>query len=97
MKLFDAILVLAPHTDDGELGCGGTMDRLVKSGTDVHYAAFSTAEKSVPTGYPADILKNEGLKKQLGMSLPEVTLTECNELSPRRSKKKRKIIANTLT
>ena len=31
-------------------------------------------------------IKNEGLKKQLGMSLPEVTLTECNELSPRRSK-----------
>ena len=31
-------------------------------------------------------IKNEGLKKQLGMSLPEVTLTECNELSPRGSK-----------
>jgi hypothetical protein len=29
--------------------------------------------------------------------LPEVTLTECNELSPRGSKKKRKIISNTLT
>jgi transposase len=42
-------------------------------------------------------IKNEGLKKQLGMSLPEVTLTECNALAPRRSKKKRKIIANTLT
>src|SRR5574343_661148 len=31
-------------------------------------------------------IKNEGLKKQLGMSLPEVTLTECNGLPPRRSK-----------
>jgi hypothetical protein len=30
------------------------------------------------------------------MSLPEVTLTECNELSPRGSKKKRKIISNTI-
>lgn len=57
--MFDTILVLAPHTDDGELGCGGTMDRLVKGGTDVHYAAFSTAEKSVPAGCPADTLKNE--------------------------------------
>jgi hypothetical protein len=37
------------------------------------------------------------VKKQLGMSLPEVTLTECNALAPRRSKKKRKIISNTLT
>ena len=25
-------LVLAPHTDDGELGCGGTMARLVEAG-----------------------------------------------------------------
>ena len=42
-------------------------------------------------------IKNEGLKKlnlelqqvnsSLGMSLPEVTLTECNGLPPRRSKK----------
>jgi putative transposase len=31
-------------------------------------------------------IKNEGLKKQLGMSLPEVTLTECNALAPRGSK-----------
>lgn len=31
-------------------------------------------------------IKNEGLKKQLGMSLPEVTLTECNTLVPRGSK-----------
>ena len=48
--------------------------------------------------------KNEGIKKlnldcniKLGMSLPEVTLTECNALAPRGSKKKRKIISNTLT
>jgi putative transposase len=39
-------------------------------------------------------IKNEGIKKlnldcniKLGMSLPEVTLTECNGLPPRRSKK----------
>ena len=38
-------------------------------------------------------IKNEGIKKlnldcniKLGMSLPEVTLTECNTLVPRRSK-----------
>src|SRR6266704_1435466 len=28
-------LVLAPHTDDGEFGCGGTMARLVEAGCDV--------------------------------------------------------------
>ena len=26
------VLVLAPHTDDGELGCGGTIARFVEEG-----------------------------------------------------------------
>ncbi|HOJ12224.1 MAG TPA: PIG-L family deacetylase [Clostridiales bacterium] len=57
--LFKRVLVLAPHTDDGELGCGGTIDRLVNSGTEVHYAAFSIAERSVSEEYPSDILGTE--------------------------------------
>ena len=52
-------LVLAPHTDDGEFGCGGTMARLVEEGTEVHYAALSIAEESVPQGMPRDILATE--------------------------------------
>lgn len=56
---FTSVLVLAPHTDDGELGCGGTIARLVERGAKVTYAAFSTAETSVPAGYPKDILKTE--------------------------------------
>jgi LmbE family N-acetylglucosaminyl deacetylase len=35
------ILVLSPHTDDGELGCGGTMARLAEDGARIHYVAFS--------------------------------------------------------
>ena len=42
------ILVLAPHTDDGELGCGGTISKFVKEGKNIYYVAFSTAEESVP-------------------------------------------------
>ena len=53
------ILVLAPHTDDGELGLGGTIHRLVSEGKKVTYVAFSTAEESVPKGFPKDILKTE--------------------------------------
>ena len=60
MKLnFNEILVLAPHTDDGELGMGGTINKLVSEGKHVTYAAFSTAEESVPDGFPKDILKTE--------------------------------------
>ena len=38
-------LVLAPHTDDGEFGCGGTMARLVEAGCEVRYVAFSIATR----------------------------------------------------
>ena len=52
-------LVLAPHTDDGEFGCGGTISRLINQGVTVHYIAFSWCEESVPHGFPKDILKSE--------------------------------------
>ncbi|GAB4373795.1 MAG: hypothetical protein Kow0042_17920 [Calditrichia bacterium] len=55
----DAILILAPHTDDGELGCGGTISRFIEEGKNIFYVAFSTASDSVPHPYPADILKKE--------------------------------------
>lgn len=56
---FKRALVLAPHTDDGELGAGGTIARLTDSGCEVHYAAFSTCEESVPAPLPRDILETE--------------------------------------
>ena len=57
IEKFRTALVLAPHTDDGEFGCGGTMARLIESGVEVTYVAFSTAAKSVPEGFPRDILR----------------------------------------
>ena len=53
------VLVLAPHTDDGEFGCGGTISRFVEEGQEVYYAAFSTAEESVPPEFPRNILERE--------------------------------------
>lgn len=53
------ILVLAPHTDDGELGLGGTISKFIEEGKNVYYAAFSTADNSVPEGFPKDILATE--------------------------------------
>lgn len=35
--------VLAPHPDDAELGCGGTIAKLVESGTDVYVIVFAKA------------------------------------------------------
>jgi LmbE family N-acetylglucosaminyl deacetylase len=52
-------LILAPHTDDGELGCGGTMCKLIESGCRVYYAAFSICEDSVPEGFEPEALLTE--------------------------------------
>lgn len=52
-------LVLAPHTDDGEIGCGGTIAKLAAKGCDVHYAAFSTCGASLPAGFPPGTLEKE--------------------------------------
>jgi len=56
---FERALVLAPHTDDGEFGCGGTIARLVEERREVHYVAFSAAEDSVPKGFRRDVLRGE--------------------------------------
>lgn len=56
---FKTVYVLAPHTDDGELGAGATIAKLIEEGAIVYYFAFSTAETSVPKGFPKDILKRE--------------------------------------
>ena len=60
-EVFRRVLVLAPHTDDGEIGAGGLISKLTDTGAVVHYAAFSICEESVPEGFPKDILSKEVL------------------------------------
>ena len=55
---FRRALVLCAHTDD-ELGCAGTVVRLVEAGVEVHYLALSTCEASVPDGFAPDVLHHE--------------------------------------
>ena len=59
MNKSDQILVLAPHTDDAEFGCGGTVARFLEENKTIHYMVFSTAAKSLPTGLPEDTLEKE--------------------------------------
>jgi LmbE family N-acetylglucosaminyl deacetylase len=53
------ILVLSPHTDDAELGCGGSIIRFIEQGCDILWLVFSTAEESLPAGFDPDTLENE--------------------------------------
>ena len=73
--VFRRVLVLAPHTDDGEFGCGGSIARLVEEGADVYYVAFSIAEKSVPEGLPKDILSTEVKLATNALGIPQENLT----------------------
>ena len=59
IETWQRVLVLAPHTDDGEFGCGGTMARLRERGVDVRQIAFSTASRSLPAGFAPDTLARE--------------------------------------
>jgi LmbE family N-acetylglucosaminyl deacetylase len=58
-KFKERVLVLAPHTDDGELGCGGSITRLVEEGAKVYYAAFSICKTSLPSHLAPDTLEKE--------------------------------------
>jgi LmbE family N-acetylglucosaminyl deacetylase len=70
------VLVLAPHTDDGEFGCGGTMARLVEAGVEVRYVAFSIATRSLPEGFPPDALAKEvrAATAELGIAADNLTV-----------------------
>ena len=74
MTANNRVLVLAPHTDDGELGCGGTISRMVEEGREVYYAAFSTAAESVPPPFPSDILEKEVREGTKVLGIPAANL-----------------------
>src|ERR671931_1629173 len=72
---WERVLVLAPHTDDGEFGCGGTMARLVEAGADVRYVAFSIATRSLPPGFAPDTLAREVREATVELGIPDENLT----------------------
>jgi len=55
------VLILSPHTDDAELGCGGTIAKLNEEKKELLWVVFSTAEDSLPENMSKDTLKNEFL------------------------------------
>jgi N-acetylglucosamine malate deacetylase 1 len=67
---FRRVLCLSPHTDDTELGCGGTMARLAEAGAEVFVAVFSACTESLPPGAPPDALKHECLAALSVLGVP---------------------------
>lgn len=75
---FKRTLIISPHTDDGELGAGGTIAKFIEEGIEVYYLVFSSAGKSVPEGSAADTVKKECRRatKTLGVSSDRLILLD---------------------
>jgi len=53
------VLVLAPHTDDESIGCGGTLAKLREQGKDMLILAFSPCIESLPGAFKKDDIISE--------------------------------------
>lgn len=73
---FKQVLVLAPHTDDGEFGAGGMISRLLREGATVKYVAFSDCRVSIPSGFEPDTLKKEMLAATATLGIADVQLLD---------------------
>lgn len=65
------LLILSPHTDDAELGAGGSITKHVKENHEILWVVFSTAEESLPKNLPKDTLRKEFLKVIENLGLKE--------------------------
>jgi LmbE family N-acetylglucosaminyl deacetylase len=65
------VLALAPHTDDAELGFGGTIARLLEERTEIVVAAFSSCAQSLPAETP-----DRALALEFAASIAEMGLGE---------------------
>jgi len=64
VKSIKRILALAPHPDDVEFACGGTLKKFSGAGADIWYAVFSPCDKSLPKGFKENTLYQE-MKKAI--------------------------------
>lgn len=68
------IFILAPHTDDGELGCGASIAKHLAAGMKVVYIAFSTCSQSLPNHLKEDTLTIECRAATAALGIPAAQL-----------------------
>ncbi len=68
------VLILSPHTDDGEFGCGGSIARFLEDGAEIFYVAFSICEESVPAGFNKNALADEVREATSALGIPPKNL-----------------------
>ncbi|HEX3031696.1 MAG TPA: PIG-L deacetylase family protein [Bacillota bacterium] len=68
--MFSNVLVLAPHADDAEFGCGGTIAKFLEANRSVHCVVFSANKRSIPPGFGEDALKQELMDSMQALGIP---------------------------
>lgn len=87
------ILVLAPHTDDGELGCGASIVKYISEGCHLSYAAFSSCSQSLPAGFAPDTLVDECKKATAVLGISQI---KCFDFEVRKFPQFRQDILETM-
>lgn len=89
------VLILSPHTDDAELGCGGFIAKMLEEGKEILWVVFSTAEESLPPHMPPDTLVTEFKMVAKNLNLNENQYI-INRFSVRKLSEKRQEILELL-
>lgn len=89
------ILVLAPHTDDGELGCGATISKYLRKGAEVYYVAFSSCEESLPAECENDQLEKEMREATKRLGIPDQNVM-CLDYKVRHFEERRQDILDSM-
>jgi LmbE family N-acetylglucosaminyl deacetylase len=53
------VLVMSPHCDDGELGCGGSIAKFSEMGYEIYYVSFSDSKTTLSDEFEPDTLRKE--------------------------------------
>ncbi len=65
------ILVISPHPDDVELGCGGTLAKLSNKGAEIHYISMADCGDELYADYCSQDLINECHKANSIINIPK--------------------------
>ncbi len=70
------ILIISAHADDACVAIGGTIAVLAENKENVmKFLSFSIAEKSVPKGFPKDVVAGECIKAMKVLGIPKKDIT----------------------
>lgn len=72
------IIVLSPHPEDGEIGCGGIIQKFIKNGSECWYVVFTIAEDSTHPPYKKDAQHDEMMRSVLSLGFNKSKIIKKN-------------------